>query len=290
MKLNLISGGWIRNSPWGTEHAFEKGLLRLNHQVNRVMKGGSTSFPDADVNVIFKHVETDFDRDELFHSSLPCIIYQPDDMRFPHIHEEMKSMVDLCVAAVIFEPDGVKTALEMGFPYATRIMLPVDDEIWRPLPVPKVLDACFIANFSNEPCHESRRWARDIINEMGLRSIVMSSFDIPQIVHLYNSSKIVIHHATDVGQGFGFGYGYQSRHFEAGFTGACVLSNAVVNELNIPVMYLYNSPETFRDKIHDILRNEYWRQSGFRLLATMNNFHKSEHRAQELIDFIECLQ
>ena len=265
MRLNLVSGGWTRNSPWGTEHAFAKYLQADGHTVTRVHTG-ETDFSfdrDADVSVCFKDVK-DRVADELLKFRGVKVVFQPDDIRFPDTREDMSYMRQLCDHALVFEPDGIGVATdELGYKRVARVMIPVDADIYRPnVNFAKVFDVCFVGNMSREPRHASRWKMRRIIAEElpNVRSVFMTQFGVSVINQWYNQSRIVLHHATDVGQEFGTGYGYQSRHFEAGYSGACVLSNEVLNEERMPGLNVFTSERDLVSQVRRLLKDDTWKR------------------------------
>jgi spore maturation protein CgeB len=96
-----------------------------------------------------------------------------------------------------------------------------------------------------------------------------------------------------VGQEFGFGYGYQCRHFEAGMTRSCVLSNVVSNETardGIKSFWFFSSEQDLQDQVRYLLADPGHRQQlAHDLYGEMMAGHKPEHRAQQMVDFIRSL-
>jgi spore maturation protein CgeB len=293
MRLNII-GAFIRNNPFGTEIAFKKGFERLGgHQLTCI----DTSYPnqswdyDADATIVFKWMEN------YWHDLVMCkgkkIVYQPDDLRFPHIKQMMQSMRKYCDFAFTFDDDGAKLALQYGYKKAQRLLLTADDELYRPLPdVKKDIDVSFVGSLTGGGNHRGRMRMCQLVDSIpGIKTAFVNGlYDIEELNKIYNRSKIVLNHATDVGQPFGHGYGYQCRHFEAGFTKACVLSNHVDNENMLTMVEQFHDEKSLIGKINMLLSNEEYRTSrGIGLYQELMTSHKPEHRAAEMIRFIEEL-
>lgn len=290
MRLNIV-GAFIRNFPFGTEIAFKKGFDRLGgHDVTII----DPSCPDqkwdhgADATVVFKSVEGD-QLDELRKCEGKKIVYQPDDLRFPHIQQMMRGMSQECDYAFTFDDDGAELALTYGFKGAMKLLLTADDELYHPIfGMKKDIDFSFIGSMTSGASHASRRRMVDVLSKNGMNVWVMSDFyDIPTIVNIYNRSKVVLNHATDVGQEFGTGYGYQCRHYEAGFTGACTLSNTVLNEEGLPGVMEFSGEGSLIRLARKLLDDKMLRDvAGTELYNALSARHKPEYRAQEMIDFI----
>lgn len=305
MRWNLV-GAFVRNNPFGTEIAFRKGLERIGEKVTVVdpsslMIGDSLGFDqNPDVTVVFKYVEPGRIRDVI--ASLPGkkVIYQVDDLRFPHIKKMMEEMLPLCPHALTFDTDGANMALTYGYKSAKRLLLTADNVLYRRMPkMPKDIDISFVGSLTNGENHKSRRRMLEIVKEKFPKfNVVVANelFDIGKICEIYNRSKIVLNHATDVGQPFGAGYGYQCRHFEAGFSGACVLSNAVVNDDAITSIEEFNSEESLAWMIGRLLKDSttddepLWRYYGDQLYRELNGSHTPGHRAHEMVRFVQAIE
>jgi spore maturation protein CgeB len=293
LRINLI-GAFIRNNPFGTEIAFKKGLERLGtHTITCI----DPYYPnqewdyDADATILFKWM------DNYWHDLGMCrgkkIVYQPDDLRFPHIQQMMRDVRKFCDFAFTFDDDGARLAVEYGYKKAERLLLTADDTLYRPLPdVEKDIDVCFIGSLTGGGNHRSRVKMCNIVNSMpGVLTYFNGSvYDLEQLNLMYNRSKIILNHATDVGQEFGHGYGYQCRHFEAGMTRSCVLSNVVDNERCLSQVQEFASEAELQGKIRYLLANDDIRKAAAQgLYSEIMMDHKPEHRAIQMINFIEAL-
>lgn len=295
MKINMV-GAFKRNAPFGTEIAFQKGFHRIGeYDVNCI----DPSYPnqqfnyDADVTIIFKYIEQPEYKIQLAKTNGLKFVYQPDDLRFPHIKQMMKEMLSYCDHALTFDNDGASLALSYGYKSARRLLLTADNELYKPTKNAKVIDVCFIGSLGAGNNHDGRRRMVEYVSKMrGIKFLFNNSiYDIARLNSLYNSSKIVLNHATDVGQPFGHGYGYQCRHFEVGMTKTCLLSNKVDNENILKGFHEFKNEVELGDKIWYLLKhNEQARQeSAEELYEDIMNNHLPEHRATELIDYFKGL-
>ena len=106
---------------------------------------------------------------------------------------------------------------------------------------------------------------------------------------MYRRSKVVLNHATDVGQPFGFGYGYQCRHFEVGMTATPLLSNCVYeNNLHIkaPLFASFSNMDNMIEKLGSFIEGK-GEISGEQVYSDMMMKHLPQHRAMQLINYIE---
>lgn len=296
MKWNLI-GAFVRNNPFGTEIAFRKGLERIGETVRVFDPSAPDKLiqldPYADATVIFKWLDPSPLR-TMLRSGFggKKIVYQVDDLRFPHIKQMMQSMRDVCTAALTFDNDGAMLAREYGYKHAQRLLLTADNTLYRRKgDVEKDIDVSFIGSLSHGANHASRMKMIQIVQSLGLKFVVKNEmFDIDAICDIYNRSKIVLNHATDVGQPFGHGFGYQCRHFEAGFSGACVLSNEIDNENVLQNIVTFNDENSLRDVIQDLLSNNIGRSFFARdLYEELWKSHLPEHRARDMCTFVRSL-
>jgi len=291
MRLNMV-GAFIRNSPFGSEIAFKKGLERLGHAVTPIDPDypGQTWDHGADATIVFKWLPAY--QEELAKCSGHKIVYQPDDLRFPHIRDMMLKMREHCDHALTFDDDGARLALSYGYKTAKRLLLTADDTLYRPSNVPKIIDLCFVGSLTMGPNHASRRRMIEVIREKTKLRIAVANelFDVPYIAKLYSYSRVVLNHATDVGQPFGHGYGYQCRHFEAGMTRSCVLSNVVDNESVIRHIETFSDERELVEKAQQLVRDDVMRQKlADGLYAEILESHMPQHRGQEIVDFVERL-
>ncbi|MBV8072884.1 MAG: glycosyltransferase [Acidobacteriaceae bacterium] len=293
MRINLV-GAFIRNAPFGTEIAFKKGFDRLGeHLVNVIddSQPGQVWDYDADATVVFKTMQGYWH--DLAVTRGKKIVYQPDDLRFPHIKQMMQEMRRFCDFAFTFDNDGAELAKSYGYRKAERLLLTADDTLYRPLPdVEKDIDVSFVGSLSYGGNHKSRVHMCKVVAALpGVKCHFQSDlYDIEQLNRIYNRSKIVLNHATDVGQEFGHGYGYQCRHFEAGFTKSCVLSNVIDNERELENVETFASEAELQGKIRYLLANpDMIRYRATGLYLELKAGHLPEHRALQMVKFIESL-
>lgn len=288
MRWNLV-GAFKRNFPFGTEIAFAKGLREAGEWVTTV----DPSYPNqqfdslADVTVVFKWLDDGPYKDALAHLDGVKIIYQVDDLRFPHIQKMMSEMLSLCPYALTFDESGAILARKLGYRHAQKLLLTADPDIYHPINCAKPIDVIFVGSLTNGPNHESRRHMVEIVKKLNKKFVVMSEiFDISKVCRLYNQSKIILNHATDVGQGFGHGYGYQCRHFEAGMTKSFVLSNRIDTRFELDYVDTFGSPSELEDKIirhlNDGRQIKEWAE---KLHEEIHAYHLPIHRAREMISF-----
>jgi hypothetical protein len=296
MKWTVI-GAFKRNFPFGTELAFQKGLERIGEQVTVI----DPSFPDQkfdsnpDVTLVFKWLDPGPLRDAVKSSPGKKIVYQVDDLRFPHIKKMMIDMRDTCDHALTFDEDGAKLAKSYGYASARRMLLTADNLLYRHMPEVaknKDIDVCFVGSLSYGANHVSRMKMIDIVRKMGVKFEVRNElFDINEICKLYNRSKVVLNHATDVGQPFGHGFGYQCRHFEVGFTKTCILSNTIDNDSTLKGVFQFRDEEEFVYWLKVLLNSKTHREIGAQALYDcINKKHLPEHRAKEMVDFVRSIE
>lgn len=301
MMLNLV-GPFVVNAPFGTEIAFAKGLRRLGHEVievdpniDRDMRGLRN---DAIATVVFKScVGAEKYLKSLRH---PIVVYQPDDARFPHIRQMMLDMRQYTDLFLSFDQHGTEVAHSMGYRAAETLLLTADDELYSPSPVPveRDIDFSFVGSMGDPVAHASRRRMCEIVSgeskKNGWKCIFADGIYpgrpghdgvAADAVEIYRRSKVVLNHATDVGQPFGHGYGLQCRHFEVGMTRTALLSNAVYNApIELPFLS-FDSEQSLVDLLETAIRRH--EQFGRWLYDAVMDNHRSNHRAVHLIDFIE---
>lgn len=304
MRLNLI-GPFQVNAPFGTEIAFAKGLRRLGHETfgwdpnvttGSLVNPKSELYRNADATVVFK---TCVGREEEMLAGLPhpVIVYQPDDARFPHIREMMLGMRKHSDLFLSFDDYGASVALTMGYKASETLLLTADDELYSPSPmkVERDIDVSFIGSLGDPVAHASRRrmieLVRDESNRRGwnfawARDLYPGRPEgMADVVDIYRRSKVVLNHATDVGQPFGWGYGLQCRHFEVGMTRTALLSNTVYNAPTGLPFLSFDSEQSLVDVLELAIRDHEW--FGRLLYDHIMDRHRSEHRAAQLVDFIE---
>lgn len=296
MIVNVV-GPFIVNAPFGTEIAFAKGLRRIGHEVievdpniDREMRGLRN---DADATVVFKSCVGA----ERFLKSLrhPIVVYQPDDARFPHIRQMMLDMRQYADLFLSFDDFGAAAARSMGYRAAETLLLTADDELYCPSPSPieRDIDVSFIGSLGDPVAHASRRRMIEVVRVEASRRDWKTAFgttqDIPTIVDIYRRSKVVLNHATDVGQGFGWGYGIQCRHFEVGMTRTAMLSNySYDGEPISPICSLFCDEGTLIERLTAFIGGDRdYEARGALSYDQIMKHHMPQHRAAQLIDFIE---
>lgn len=299
MKLNLI-GPFVVNAPFGTEIAFAKGLKRIGVDVVEIDPNiADCRKPDhlADATIVFKSC---VGREAELLQSLkhPIVVYQPDDARFPHIRQMMLNMRRYSDLFLSFDEYGATAAKTMGYRAAETLLLTADDELYCPSPesIERDIDVCFIGSMGDPVAHASRRRMCEIVAaesaKRGWKFVYGQSQDIPKVIDAYRRSKVVINHATDVGQPFGKGYGIQCRHFEVGMTNTPLVSNSLYDKTDLPFA-------TYDDELSLLTAVEYFIENrevspgmvaaemGPALFDCIRAKHMPEHRAAQLVDFIE---
>lgn len=302
MRLNLI-GPFVVNAPFGTEIAFAKGLRQAGHEVNEVDPNiGPMHNLDslADATVVFKSCCGR--EDELEHLQGPVIVYQPDDARFPHIREMILMMRKHSDLLLSFDQYGARMAKTVGYRSAETLLLTADPSLYSPGPghggivpsfVDRDIDVSFIGSMGSPTAHASR-WrmlnrAAILAKEFGWKTHFETTQDIPKIVDVYRRSKVVLNHATDVGQPFGTGFGLQCRHFEVGMTGTCLLSNVLLDKdeklprLRFPTF----SGEDLEERLVETIMEKRYEAAATDLYQDIMAGHMPVDRAKQLVDFIE---
>jgi hypothetical protein len=257
MLVNIV-GPFRVNRPFGTEIAFSKGLQAIGvdvHECDPNLPGQNLS-GDADYTVVFKTAMS-YNR-YLLNMKGPVVVYQPDDLHYSHIQEMMKQMRDYAEHALVFQRSGVFECLQMGYKTARTLMLTADPYLYRPLRREKVFDVAFVGSLGDPVAHASRRLMLQTLQQNGVDVKAFSTNDVHMVNEIYNSSKVVLNHAADIGQKFGYGRGYQCRHFEAGFSRSCLLSNFLTNEEDDRVsgFALFDSQEDLVETVRELLSDE----------------------------------
>lgn len=293
MILNLI-GPFTVNAPFGTEIAFAKGLKRMGHGVNTVDPNIESQFDamdrTADATVVFKSC---VGHEDLLLNGLrgPVIVYQPDDARFVHIKKMMLDMRRHASLLLSFDGYGADVALTMGYQAAETLLLTADDELYCPSPQPieRDIDVSFIGSLGDPVAHASRRRMCEIVQrEAGSRGWIThfgTTQDMPTLLDVYRRSKVVLNHATDVGQPFGYGYGLQCRHFEVSMTRTAMLTNIVYDDPMALPFLTFNSERTLLEGVELGIRDH--EKFGRWAYDAVMDKHRPNNRAVQLVDFIE---
>lgn len=294
MNINLI-GPFVVNAPFGTEIAFSKGLKKNGHTTNEV---------DPNIDRDLTYLRSDFDVTVVFKSCCgsekylkslkhPVIVYQPDDARFSHIREMIINMKNYSSYFLSFDNFGTEFANVVGYLKSKTLLLTADDELYSPSinDIERDIDISFIGSLSDSTAHKSRREMIDIVNEFAnynnLKTFFGSTQNTRQVVDIYRRSKIVLNHATDVGQDFGYGYGLQCRHFEVGMTKTAILSNTVYDKKFNLDFATFNSKQDLIEKIDYLLSYDVYKYHAENYYKQIMSFHTPEIRAAQLVKFIE---
>jgi hypothetical protein len=298
MKCNLV-GAFIRNAKFGTEVAFVKGLRKIGVEVNTIDPAYPNQTFDygADFTLVFKFLDKYLDE---FMKCKNRVIYQPDDYRYPFIKKDMGTMRKYCDYALTYDSEAAENCKnDWGYLASERMLLTADNEVYKPIPgLAKEYDFCFVGNLSHPENHKSRRRMLELLGEAGYNVVYADHFfDIPKIVEMYNKSKIILNHATDLGQPFGYGWGYQSRHFEAGFTKSFILTNWIYDDIEDetgPSLWMgqFDSEKELLEMANHYIKWEKYHgeqltSDAQRLYDNLYKYHLPEHRAQQLVEFVE---
>ncbi|MHB8407890.1 MAG: glycosyltransferase family protein [Acidiferrobacterales bacterium] len=320
MKFNIV-GAFIRNKPFGTEIAYAKGLEREGHEVQTIDPGypDQKFLQDADATIVFKWLDpgTPYWREAKRIPGMK-ILYQPDDARFPHIHQMMNGMRGLCDYAFMFDDSGAEMAVKkFGYKAAAKLLLTADDELYKPYrdnrnwegvpvtgnallhrpiykavyPVRKLYDVGFIGSFSFGPNHAGRRRMCETLQRAGFDvAVVHDVFDVELLCKFVSETKILLNHATDTGANpFGHGFGYQCRHFEMGMAYSCLLSNVVDNDTVLKGFETFGSEAELVEKVHQLLLNDQERERlAEELYQDIRANHLPQHRARDIVRFVEA--
>lgn len=297
MILNLI-GPFVVNAPFGTEIAFAKGLRQAGHEVIEVDPNVDREMigirNDADATVVFKSCCGA----EPYLRSLthPIVVYQPDDARFPHIKQMMLMMRGYADLFLSFDHHGANVAKTMGYRAAETLLLTADPELYSPSPdrtQERDIDVSFIGSIGSPTAHASR-WRmlnriKILAKEFGWKTHFEVSQDIPHVVDVYRRSKVVVNHATDVGQPFGTGFGLQCRHFEVGMTATCLLSNSLLdwNDRTPQLRFLTFTADDLEEMLVQTIMERRYTQAAADLYQDIMAGHMPVDRAKQLVDFIE---
>lgn len=317
MIINII-GPFVVNAPFGTEIAFRKGLEAVGCHVN-VWDPNTDQRPcveldaTADATVVFKGCVGRENELDAAVSRDTRILYQPDDMRFPHIRQLAANMRQFCDHFLSFDESSARIAETMGYKNCRKMLVTADPDVYHPDDFVKrrnvsaaagqktaiweerPIDVCFIGSMGDPVAHASRRRMVQIAEGLGKKHgwLVVAKEGIrdPETIRqLYCQSKVVINHATDVGQGFGSGYGLQCRHFEVALTRTCLLSNRMLGvQLDQhPPFSVFTDELSFEAALCALVKNDFYRETiAEDLLAWMQIGHLPIHRGVELMRYIE---
>lgn len=304
MIINLV-GPFVVNAPFGTEIAFKKGLQQLGHDVRtwdpNCQEPAGHLCAEADATIIFKSC-VGRER-ELWNfmglNMRHAILYQPDDMRFPHVRQMAVDMKPYCESFLSFDATSALVAETMGYKNCQAMLVTADPEVYYPEEpaVERAIDVCMVASLGDPVAHASRRRIAEIALGLGKRHgwdvQIHDGIPDPEVIRqMYCRSKVVINHATDVGQQFGTGFGLQCRHFEVAATKTAFISNVLIGEQpsHHPPFVLYNNERSFGDWLEECVENKSFRdQFAEEFHDWFRIGHTPKSRAHQLVKYIESL-
>ncbi len=286
----LLIGSFKRNFPYGTEIAFSKGLLEYDITVDTFDPycGDDFVLKNYDAIIVFK-TAAKFNG-LLKDCSDVIILYQPDDIRILDVFNDIKHMKQFCDYALIFDGSTIQAYEDVGYKLCEELIVTANNDLYRHLNLEKNIDFCFVGSLSNAKLHFSRREMISVLSKY-FNVFYSTSFDIDKIVKTYNSSKVVLNHATDVGQFFGYGYGYQCRIFEAGMTKSCVLTNSIIDDkklFNDDELCYFDSEQSLIENASILLEN--YNNYAEKLYYKIQKFHMPINRAQQIVNFINKIK
>lgn len=298
MKLNVV-GPHRANWPFATEIAFISGLESLGHIVYAFDPNVETVdvlARDADVTLVFKN-SLSYDRD-VFELGPKIVLYQPDDLRFPHIRHmvsEMRQYTEHLITFRDYSADGPVKLFIDSLNLKTVNVLPVTAHplVYRSTGEPKDADFCFVGSIGDSEAHRHRHTMVELLRNEGFSVIFGQTRDINQILSAISRSRVVLNHASDNGLPFGYGYGYQCRHFEVGFAGGCLLSNTVIdNDSTNPLLssfFTFDGTDSFVRQAHMLMDMDDAQRAkcGGMLFDEVMTYHSPAVRANQLINILE---
>jgi spore maturation protein CgeB len=293
MRINLV-GPFVVNAPFGTDIVFQKGLETLGHEVTACDPNiaSISSLPVADFTVIFKSALGQ--EGQLKPSMGKVVVYQPDDIRFPHIKRMLVEISYYSESVLLFrDPDPADRSFLNGIGYSNVGYVPVtaDPAVYYPMDVDKVYDFCFIGSMGGGPEHAHRHEMVSLLRQEGF-NVAAGYANYDQARLIMNQSRVVLNHASEPVLGFGAGVGFQCRHFEAGFSGACLLSNEVLSKESelVSNFVRFKDRASFVSMAKWLIEDERSRYDmSIALHTEMFEKHLPEHRAKMMTDFLESL-
>lgn len=297
MKINVV-GPFQVNAPFATEIAFSKGLRQIGHEV--VEFDPNVDSPDvmdrqADFTLVFKNALQHNDR---LLGLKNVVLYQPDDLRFPHIQAMVSEMRRYSDHLITFrkipeaEIDVRYFLRQIGFKSTSPLAVTADPDIYYPEEVEKDVDFCFVGSMGDMRCHWQRHSMVEMLRIKGYKVLYGQTQDLDEIRRAYNRSKVVINHASDNQLPFGLGYGYQCRHFEVGLTRGCLLSNQVLDDdpQFIENFVRFGGDQEFRELADMLIADDEWRDiMSSKLYDEVMERHSPAVRARQLVEILERL-
>jgi hypothetical protein len=108
-------------------------------------------------------------------------------------------------------------------------------------------------------------------------------------VDIYRRSKVVLNHATDVGQAFGTGFGLQCRFFEVGMTKTCFLTNRLhENQDDTDGCWFFGDESEMLRVLGTLISSPHITENSAEELYTcIRGRHMPEHRAAQFVHFMQ---
>jgi len=290
MKINII-GPFTVNAPFASEIAFSKGLRAIGHQVVEYdpnIDSVDLLARDADFTLVFK---TALDHNDILLEMPNVILYQPDDVRFPHIQQMLVQMRQYSEHLLLFRKiDTIPEQLgRLAFKTIHTLLMTADPDIYYPVECEKDIDFCFIGSLGSH-AHWQRHEMIEALQAEGHNVVWGSTQDISVIRQMYNRAKVVLNHASDESLPVGQGYGYQCRHFEAGMTRSCLLSNMELEEDTLKSFVRFVDKADLISLARELMDSEATRKMMANLLYDeVMEKHHPVVRAKELTNILESL-
>lgn len=297
MRVNLV-GPFVANHPFGTEIAFRKGFQALGHEtfVSDPNVVGDLDGLEEDVNLTLVFKSCLGQEGALRRIRGPKVLYQPDDTAFPHIREMVASMRRYCDHFLAFDERGAEYGRRVGFRNSGWLALTADPDIYYPEDTEhsEPIDISFIGSLGDPVAHASRRrmvgMAQELAQTYGWRTCFREGIrDVNAIRNIYSRSRLVLNHATDVGQAFGGGYGLQCRHFEVGLCRTPLLTNLLMSgDVGMWPHYCFSDERTFVDILRRCLEAppEELEDVGTRAYNEILRDHTPARRVLELLEMM----
>jgi hypothetical protein len=303
VRLNVV-GPCIVNAPFATELAFVFGLQQLGYQVTTFdpnVESPDVLDRDADFTIVFK---TALQHNAVLKTlSHPVVLYQPDDIRFPHIKQMIREMREYSEHLITFrhisrtdDPDEWALIDDLGFKTREHLMVTAHPDVYHPPyeEVVKDIDFCFIGSIGDHSCHWQRLHMVNLLRSAGWRVLCGQTQDIDLILSSMARSRVVLNHASGTDIPFGVGQGYQCRHFEVGYTGAALLSNRIHGEgpanhgmRGIENFVRFDGDESLLQRAAELIHGSTWRDLGERLRREVRDNNSPFVRACQLTSILE---
>lgn len=287
MKILLV--GPVRvNFPHAAELSFKKGLEQAGCTVETL----DPNIPDqhvpndCDAVLVFKNAYGYNDR---IRAAAPIsILYQPDDARFIHIRKMLGEMREHCDFLLSFDKTSARISKEtFGYRLSEEMLLTADPDLYTPVEALVDADFAFVGSLGDPMAHRSRNLMVQALRGQGYRVVTSHEHDPTKVSKVYRSAKVVLNHATDVGQRFGQGYGWQQRHFEVAMTKSCLLSNENDRD-ELRSWCRFSSPGTLLERARELMSYTTAQRAelGESLYREAIELHSPIVRGRQIMEFI----